>query len=188
MTVQLQSGDALLIVDLQKDFCAGGKLAVPDGDSIVPVLNEWIAAARDAGVAVIASRDWHPQEHCSFSIRGGPWPEHCVQDTEGAEFHPELELPQSAVRVSKGTAFDQDAYSAFDGTGLESYLCRHGIERLWVGGLAEDVCVLQTVLDARRKGFDTRLIAEATRPVDPAAHHRVLAEMRDAGASITAPA
>lgn len=184
MTVQLQSGDALLIVDLQKDFCDGGKLAVPDGDSVVPVLNEWIAAAQGAGVPIVASRDWHPREHVSFAPQGGPWPEHCVQDSEGAEFHDGLQLPDSAVRVSKGTAFDRDAYSAFDGTGLESWLRRHGVERLMVGGLAEDVCVLQTVLDARRRGFDTRLIADATRPVDPESHERVLDEMKNAGARI----
>lgn|SRR5690606_19995635 len=186
MTEKLQSGDALLIVDVQKDFCAGGALAVPGGDEVVPVLNEWIEAARAAGVPIIASRDWHPREHVSFASQGGPWPEHCVQDTEGAEFHDDLALPDSAVRVSKGTAFDRDAYSAFDGTGLDTYLARHGIRRLWVGGLAEDVCVLQTVLDARRKGFDTHVIAGATRPVDPAARPRVLEEMEKAGARIAA--
>jgi nicotinamidase/pyrazinamidase len=184
MTEPLRQGDALLIVDVQKDFCAGGKLAVPDGDAVVPVLNGWIEAAGRAGVPVIASRDWHPREHVSFAPQGGPWPEHCVQDTAGAEFHDALELPDTAVRVSKGTAFDRDAYSAFDGTGLESFLRRHGIERLFVGGLAEDVCVRSTVLDARRSGFDTHLIAAATRPVDGAAHERVLEEMRKAGARI----
>lgn len=186
MTMPLEAGDALLIVDVQKDFCEGGKLAVPDGDSVVPVLNEWIEAAGRAGAPIIASRDWHPREHVSFASRGGPWPEHCVQDTEGAEFHDDLALPGSAVRVSKGTAFDRDAYSAFDGTGLESYLKRHGVERLWVGGLAEDVCVRQTVLDARRMGFDVRVIAAATRPVDTQAHERVLAELQEAGARIVA--
>lgn len=188
MTAKLQSGDALLIVDVQKDFCAGGKLEVPKGDSVVPVLNEWIAAARDSDVPVIASRDWHPLEHCSFASQGGPWPEHCVQDSKGAEFHDDLALPEAAIRVSKGTAFDQDAYSAFDGTGLESFLRRRGVRRLWIGGLAEDVCVLQTVLDARRKGFETLLVPDATRPVDPAAHSRVEAEMRQAGAQIVASA
>lgn len=184
MTTRLQSGDALVIVDLQKDFCAGGSLQVPDGDSVVAVLNDWIATARDANVPIIASRDWHPLEHCSFDAQGGPWPEHCVQDSEGAEFHDDLELPAWTVLVSKGCAFDRDAYSAFDGTGLESFLRRRGVQRLWIGGLAEDVCVLQTVLDACKKGFDTYLIPEATRPVDPASRPRVEAEMRGAGAKL----
>ena len=188
MTPKLQPGDALLIVDLQKDFCPGGKLHVPEGDSVVPVINEWIAAARDAQVPVIASRDWHPLEHCSFASQGGRWPEHCVQDSKGAEFHDDLALPETAVRVSKGCAFDQDAYSAFDGTGLQSFLHRRGVQRLWIGGLAEDVCVLQTVLDSCRKGFDTLLIPEATRPVDPASRSRVEAEMREAGAKLVAAA
>jgi nicotinamidase/pyrazinamidase len=186
MTPKLQSGDALLIVDLQKDFCAGGKLPVPDGDSVVAVINDWIAAARSADVPIIASRDWHPLEHCSFASQGGPWPEHCVQDSEGAEFHDDLALPETAVRVSKGCAFDRDAYSAFDSTGLESFLRRRGVRRLWVGGLAEDVCVRQTVLDACGKGFETLLVPEATRPVDPASRSRVEAEMREAGASFAA--
>jgi nicotinamidase/pyrazinamidase len=123
----MRKGDALLIVDVQKDFCAGGKLAVPDGDAVVPVLNEWIAEAGRAGIPIIASRDWHPREHVSFAPQGGPWP-----------------------------------------------------------ALAEDVCVLETVLDARRLGFDTELIAAGTRPVDRAAHERVLEEMRQAGARIAA--
>jgi nicotinamidase/pyrazinamidase len=161
---------------------------LPDGNSVIAVLNDWINAARDAGIPIIASRDWHPLEHCSFAPQGGPWPEHCVQDTEGAEFHGDLALPDSAVRVSKGTAFDQDAYSAFDGTGLERFLHRHGVRRLWIGGLAEDVCVRETVLDACRKGFEVQLLTEATRPVDPAARARVEAEMREAGARLAVPA
>lgn len=182
MSTQLQSGDALLIVDVQKDFCAGGALEVPEGDQVVPVLNDWIGAARDAGIPIVASRDWHPVEHCSFAPQGGPWPEHCVQDSRGAEFHDDLDLPDSAVRVSKGTAFDKDAYSAFDGTGLDGWLKRHGVRRLWVGGLAEDVCVAQTVLDACRFGYDVEVDLAATRPVDADAREKVQAEMKNAGA------
>lgn len=187
-TQLLQTGDALLIVDVQNDFCPGGALAVPNGDAVVPVLNNWISAARKAGVPVIASRDWHPVSHVSFSAQGGPWPDHCIQDTPGAEFHPRLALPEDAVRVSKGTAFDRDAYSAFDGTGLASYLRDLGVQRLWVGGLAEDVCVLATVKDACEAGFETHLIQEATRPVDPDAEAETLQSMQQSGALLSGAA
>lgn len=180
----LASGDALLIVDMQNDFCPGGALPVEGGHDVVPVLNEWLAAAREAGVPVFASRDWHPVDHVSFKHRGGPWPVHCVQDTPGARFHPDLKLPDNAVLVSKGTRFDQDAYSAFENTGLGGYLKERGIRRLWVGGLAQDVCVLDTVLAARKEGFAVHVIPEATRPVDRAGGEEALRRMREAGAVI----
>ena len=113
---RLQTGDALLIVDVQNDFCAGGALAVPDGDAVMPVLNGWIEAARSAGAPVFASRDWHPPDHMSFRAQGGPWPPHCVQDTPGAAFHPELLLPPDTGVVSKGTEPDVEGYSAFERT------------------------------------------------------------------------
>lgn len=182
MTVRLDSADALLLVDIQNDFCPGGALAIAQGDAVVPVANEWIAAARAARVPVLASRDWHPLEHASFIEQGGPWPVHCVQDTDGARFRADLDLRADDVRISKGNAFDKDANSAFEDTGLASYLHRKGIERLWVGGLAEDVCVLHTVLDACKAGFQTHLITAATRPVDPGARDAVRQQMRDAGA------
>lgn len=178
----LDTGDALLVVDVQNDFCPGGALAVDGGDAVIPVLNRWIGSAREAGIPVIASRDWHPVDHVSFRAQGGPWPEHCVQDTHGARFHPDLALPDDAVRVSKGTAFDRDAYSAFDGTGLAGFLHKQGIQRLWVGGLAQDVCVLATVKDACKAGFQTHLIGNATRAVEPDRSRQVLEEMRKAGA------
>ncbi|MDZ7685450.1 MAG: isochorismatase family protein [Gammaproteobacteria bacterium] len=153
MTTRLQETDAVLVVDVQNDFCPGGALAVPEGDAVVPVLNQWIVAARREGLLVIASRDWHPVDHCSFKEHGGPWPVHCVQDTRGAAFHPELQIDEDVIRVSKGTAFDRDAYSAFDGTGLESFLRARGITRLFIGGLAQDVCVQATVIDACEHEF-----------------------------------
>jgi nicotinamidase/pyrazinamidase len=113
---QLRDGDALLIVDVQNDFCPEGALPIPDGDHPVPVLNEWIAAAGRAGIPIYASRDWHPRGHPSFDSEGGPWPAHCLQDTEGAAFHPGLHLPEDVVVVTKGTRFDRDQYSAFDET------------------------------------------------------------------------
>lgn len=178
----MQPGDALLVVDIQNDFCPGGALAVPEGDAVVPLLNRWIRAAQQAGVPVIVSRDWHPVSHVSFRQQGGPWPPHCIQDSWGARFHPDLELPDDAVRVSKGTAFDHDNYSAFDGTGLGYFLSRQGIRRLWIGGLARDVCVLETVKDACALGFDTHVITAATRPIDSSRADEVLEEMVKSGA------
>lgn len=182
----LSDGDALLIVDVQNDFCEGGSLAVPRGDDVIPVLNRWIETAVNKDLPVLASRDWHPVEHTSFEDQGGPWPEHCVQDTEGARFHPQLNLPDTAVIISKGTRFDQDAYSAFDNTGLDAWLHMHNVRRLWVGGLAEDVCVRATVEAACQLGFETHLILEATRPVDPVREGEIQREMSDQGVYLEA--
>ncbi|CAI8923634.1 nicotinamidase [Methylocaldum szegediense] len=190
MTTDIDSlfapGDALLVVDVQNDFCPGGALPIENGDAVIPVLNRWIAAATRRNVPVYASRDWHPFEHVSFRENGGPWPPHCIQDSAGARFHPDLKLPDSTIVVTKGVRFDQDQNSAFDQTGLGQHLRRKGIKRLWVGGLAEDVCVLATVLDARREGFDVMVIQEATRPVSPQGGEAARRKMREAGASIAA--
>lgn len=176
--------DALLLVDIQNDFCEGGSLAVPDASSILPVVNRMIDEAVAEGEQVIASRDWHPVDHCSFVARGGPWPPHCIQDSEGAAFHPDLTLPETAIRVSKGTAFDSDAYSAFDGTDLAGFLRRHGVQRLKVAGLAQDVCVQATVIDALQEGFDVDLVTSGTRAVEPARSEQVFTELADRGASL----
>ncbi len=176
-----QQGDALLIVDVQPDFCPGGALPIERGDEVVPVLNRAIAAARVAGVPVYASRDWHPRGHLSFAERGGPWPPHCIQDTPGAAFHPQLQLPADARIVTKGTRFDKDQYSAFDETGLAEELRREHVTRVWIGGLAEDVCVKATALSARQAGFDVHVLAEATRPVTAQGGEQAREELRDAG-------
>lgn len=183
-----RKGDALIIVDVQRDFCPGGALAIEGGDEIVEPLNRWIEEAEGADVPVFASRDWHPRGHLSFRESGGLWPPHCVQDTPGASFHPGLRLPVSARVVTKGVRFDKDQNSAFDATGLAVELRRLGVRRLWVGGLAADVCVLATVLDARREGFEVHLVREATRAVKPGDEERVLDEMRAAGVVIEEPA
>jgi nicotinamidase/pyrazinamidase len=180
----LKSGDALLIVDVQKDFCPGGALPVEDGDQIVPVINRWIAGTRAKRIPVYVSRDWHPVGHMSFHERGGPWPPHCIQDSDGAKFHPDLALPDSTIIVTKGVRFDQDQNSAFDQTGLAVQLRRDGIRRLWIAGLAEDVCVLATVLDACREGFEVVLIEKATRPITPEGGEKARQQMEDAGAHI----
>lgn len=175
---------ALLLVDIQNDFCEGGSLAVPGASEILTVVNSLIGEASDGGQMIIASRDWHTVDHASFEARGGPWPPHCIQDTEGAAFHPCMQLPEDAVRVSKGTGFDTDAYSAFDGTQLDTFLDRHGIRYLRIAGLALDVCVRATVLDGLKYGFDIELIANGTRAVDQEGASKVLEELRAAGAAI----
>jgi len=182
----LKSDDALLIVDVQKDFCPGGALPVEGGDMIVTVINRWIAAAVARSVPIYATRDWHPMGHLSFKEGGGPWPPHCIQDSDGAKFHPALALPNSAIIVTKGVRFDQDQNSAFDQTGLAVQLHKDGIRRLWVAGLAEDVCVLATVLDGRREGFDVLLIANATRPITSESGEQARQQMQAAGARIVA--
>lgn len=176
--------NALLLVDVQNDFCEGGSLAVPGSGEIFPAINQWISKAQNAGWPIVASRDWHTIDHISFENRGGPWPVHCVQDSRGAEFHPEMELPASAIRVSKGTAFDTDAYSAFDGTQLDSYLRRHGIHRLFVAGLALDVCVQATVKDALALGFEVELITGGSRAVNSDEAPAVLEELKEEGADL----
>jgi len=178
----LRRGDALIVVDVQKDFCPGGALPIELGDEVVPVLNRWIAAASDAGVPVYASRDWHPQRHLSFTAAGGRWPPHCLQDSDGAKFHIDLTLPDSATIVTKGVRFDRDQYSVFDETGLATELRARGVKRVWIGGLAQDVCVRASVLDARREGFETIVIADGTRPVTRDGGDEANEEMRRAGA------
>jgi len=178
---ELQQGDAVLVIDVQNDFCPGGALAIPDGDQVVAPLNRWIAAAHAAGVPVYASRDWHPANHLSFAPQGGPWPPHCVQDTPGAAFHPCLELGERAIIVTKGTRFDKDQYSAFDETGLAEELKRAGVKRVWIGGLAQDVCVKASAIDAAKAGFEVHLIPGASLPVTPEGGAEACEEMRAAG-------
>ena len=177
-------GDALIVVDVQRDFCPGGSLPIEGGDKVVPVLNDWMAKAEEASVPVFASRDWHPPDHLSFKPQGGKWPVHCVQETEGANFHPDLKLPDDAVIVTKGDRGDRDQYSAFDATGLADDLREKGVGRVWIGGLAEDVCVRATALDAAKEGFRPQVIAAATKPVSAAGGETARADMRNAGATI----
>ena len=181
-----RSGDALLVVDMQNDFCEGGALAVEGGQAIVPGINREIEAARAAGALIVASRDWHPVDHVSFVTQGGPWPPHCVQDTFGAAFHPELGLPDLTIKVSKGTAFDRDAYSAFDQTGLAGFLRNRQVSRVMVCGLALDVCVRATILEALKEGFAVQLLAPLSEPVQPESRQACLDELSQAGCEVTA--
>jgi nicotinamidase/pyrazinamidase len=177
-------GDALIVVDVQNDFLPGGALGVPDGDAVVPVLNRYLARFAAAGLPVFATRDWHPAGHCSFAARGGPWPPHCIQETPGAAYAADLELPPATHHVLKGSDLDQDSYSGFGGTRLADELRAAGAERLFIGGLATDYCVLNTVLDARREGFAVRLLLDAIRAVEvnPGDGDAAIERMRAAGA------
>jgi len=181
--------DALVLVDVQNDFCPGGALPVPDGDRVVPVVNRYAARFAAAGAPVFASRDWHPAKTKHFQAYGGDWPPHCVQGTAGAAFHPGLTVPAAAVVVSKGMDPEQDAYSAFQaedpsGRPFASVLEERGVRRLYVGGLATDYCVKATVLDALRRGLEVLVLVDAVRAVDvkPGDGERAMAEMREAGA------
>lgn len=175
---------ALIVVDVQNDFCPGGALAVPEGDQVVPVLNEYIQTFLGKKAPIYATRDWHPADHVSFREQGGIWPPHCVQGTKGADFHPSLTLPEEAVILSKGSDPKEEAYSGFQGTGLGARLKRQGIRRLFIGGLATDYCVKHTVLDALGEGFETVLLRDAAKGVEAKTGdtERALSEMAEAGA------
>ncbi|MCY3698940.1 MAG: isochorismatase family protein [Gemmatimonadetes bacterium] len=177
-------GDALLVVDVQKDFLPGGALAVPDGDAVIPPLNEALRAFSEARLPIFATRDWHPPDHCSFVEQGGLWPLHCVAGTSGAAFPNSLRLPASAVVISKADDPAAEAYSAFSGTDLADRLADRGVGRVFAGGLATDYCVLRTVLDARAAGLDAVVLDDAVRAVDVETGDgaRAIARMRAAGA------
>ncbi len=182
----LTAEDAVVVVDVQNDFCPGGALGVEQGDRVVPILNRWIERAQSGGAVIVASRDWHPADHISFTDRGGPWPVHCVEHTSGAAYHPELRLPDEAIEILKGRDPDRDQYSAFDDTGLGEQLRGRNVRRVWIGGLALDVCVRASVLDALDEGFEVHLIRPATRAVNanPGDGERAIDEMSQAGAMI----
>lgn len=184
--------DALVIVDVQNDFCPGGSLAVPGGDRVVPVLNRYIQRFHELGASIFASRDWHPPVTKHFQAYGGAWPPHCVERTKGAEFHPDLALPPGAVVISKGMDPERDAYSCFQaldaaGRDFAVSLGERGIQRLFVGGLATDYCVRSTILDALHEGFQVVVLQDAIRAVDlqPEDGERAIEEMRAAGAAFT---
>lgn len=182
---------ALLIVDVQVDFCSGGALPVPNGDRVVESLNRYIGDAAARGVAIYASRDWHPAVTSHFAPYGGTWPVHCVQDTDGARFHPGLRLPPTATVISKGERPDTAGYSAFEGRTADGQpfledLQERGITHVYVGGLATDYCVKQSVLDARASGLTVTVLEDAIAGVDlrPGDSSRAIADMRRSGATV----
>ena len=181
----------LLIVDVQKDFCSGGALAVQNGDRVVPVLNRTLAQLGLAGL-IYASRDWHPPVTVHFKEHGGVWPVHCVAGTDGARFHPDLQLPPETIIVTKGETPSTHGYSAFEGTTpsgetLLEDVRRRGLTHLVVGGLATDYCVRQSVLDALKAGFEVAILTDAIAGVDlqPGDSARAIEEMTEAGALLT---
>ncbi len=177
--------EALVIVDFQNDFTPGGALAVPGGDAVADHLNELAADPRFD--LVVATRDWHPPDHGSFDSEGGPWPIHCVQDSDGAELHAALDRASIDVVVDKGQNPNTEGYSGFDETGLERLLRERGIDRLTIAGLATDYCVKNTALDALRHGFEVTVDSDGVRGVDvqPGDSERALDELRAAGAEVT---
>ena len=179
---------ALIVVDVQNDFCPGGSLAVVDGDEVVPPLNKLIQEFLDRGNPVFETRDWHPTETKHFKAYGGVWPIHCVQGTRGAEFHPQLIQDPRIKIISKGVDESADGYSGFDGTNLAELLRAENVEEVWIGGLATDYCVKHTVLDALREGFKVRALTDAMRAVNlnPDDGAKAIEEMRRAGAEIVA--
>ncbi|WP_297519255.1 nicotinamidase [Thermococcus sp.] len=174
--------EALIVVDMQRDFMPGGALPVPGGDEIIPRCNKYIEEFRRRGALIVATRDWHPPNHISFKEQGGPWPAHCVQNTPGAEFV--VDLPADAVIISKATEPDKEAYSGFEGTDLAEILRKNGVKRVYVCGVATEYCVKATALDAVKHGFETYLLSDAVKGITSEDEERALREMKSAGVRI----
>jgi len=177
---------ALIVVDVQNDFCPGGSLAVAQGDEVIAPLNQLIREFLDRGEPVYKTRDWHPPQTKHFTAYGGVWPIHCVQNTPGAEFHPDLLDDPRITVISKGIDDTADGYSGFDGTNLGDLLREEGVNEIWVGGLATDYCVKETVIDAARNGFKVKALADAMRAVNvnPEDGANAVEQMKAAGAEI----
>lgn len=157
---------ALIVIDMQNDFCPGGSLAVKDGDKIIPKLNELISTFSKAKLPIFFTRDWHPSNHISFVEQGGVWPPHCVQGTAGAKFHKDLQVPKSATIISKGDKPTEEAYSGFQGTKLRELVSKMQVTEVYIGGLATDYCVKETSLDALHAGFKVSVLEDCTKAVD----------------------
>lgn len=194
MAARYDHRSALVVVDVQNDFSdPRGDLYVQDGEAVIPVVNDEVNAASEAGATVVYTQDWHPPTTPHFAKDGGTWPVHCVAGTWGAELHPDLVV--KGERVRKGTG-GEDGYSGFtmadpttgdkESTGLDQMLKSNGTERVVVVGLALDVCVKATALDAVRLGYAATLVSAATRPVDlePGDGERALDAMNDAGVMV----
>jgi nicotinamidase/pyrazinamidase len=173
--------DALIIVDFQNDFCPGGAIAIPDGDKVVPVINQLI----DNFAVVFAIQDWHPANHISFKTYGGPWPPHCIANTEGAKLHPQLKT-EKLNHIYKGTKFNLESYSGFQGTNLKRLLRKAGITRVFIAGLGTEYCVRATALDALADKFEAVVIVDAVKGFEftPGDSKKALAEIKKAGVFI----
>jgi nicotinamidase/pyrazinamidase len=182
--MKLVPTDALLILDLQNDFCRGGPVAIAGGHAVAAQMAKAVAYFDAANILIYATQDWHPVDHASFRTEGGPWPLHCVQNTRGAELHPDLNLPPGAVIVRKGAARTKDAYSGFIDSDLEARLTAAGVERVFVGGLSTDYVVLNTVIDTIDIGIETYVLMDAidAMNIEPGDGLRALHLMQATGA------
>ncbi|ALA60223.1 isochorismatase family protein [Nitrospira moscoviensis] len=162
----LSPHDALLIADIQNDFLPGGALGIRGADAVIPVLEAYLHRFETQGLPIFLTRDWHPPGHCSFREQGGPWPAHCVAGTPGSLPPEGFHTPPAAVVIYKAIEPDREAYSAFQDTLLHRHLHALGVRRLFIGGLATDYCVLNSVKDARRLGYDVRLLKDGIKAVD----------------------
>lgn len=164
--MKIANGDALIIVDIQNDFLPGGALGIRNGDEVIPVINAYLRLFSRRGLPIYFTRDWHPPDHCSFPEQGGPWPVHCVAGTHGAAFADSLQMPPDATIVSKATSPGKEAYSTFEGTDLGEQLRQRSVRRVFIGGLATDYCVVNSVRDAHRLGLTIFVLEDAIRAVD----------------------
>lgn len=165
-SITIRPDDALVLADIQNDFLPGGSLAVPRSDTIIPRVRLYLTRFLSVPAPIFLTRDWHPRHHCSFRAQGGPWPEHCVAETRGAAPPEDLWIPDAAVIVHKATRVDQEVYSAFQGTHLNEQLKAVGARRLFIGGLATEYCVLNSVRDARRLRYPVYLLMDAIGAID----------------------
>ena len=162
---------ALLIVDVQNDFCPNGALAVKDGDRIIPVINKYISVFKKRNLPIFLTRDWHPKVTRHFKQFGGVWPKHCVENTKGAQFHPALKIPKNGIILSKGMDPERDSYSAFqasdsNGAELLTLMKIFGVDEIFIGGLATDYCVRYTALDALKYGLKATVLMDAVKGVN----------------------
>jgi len=174
--------DALIVVDMQKDFSSSGALPVPGTEEIVPVINSYIELFKEKGLPIFATRDWHPENHVSFKENGGIWPRHCVQWSQGAEFIDGLELPPDTFIINKGDRPELEAYSGFQGTLLDSLLRERGVKRLFICGVATDYCVKNTALGGLNLGYQVFILSDAIRGVSPQTVERAEEELLERGA------
>lgn len=165
-TISLTPSDALLLTDIQKDFLPRGALGIRDGDEIIPILEHYVCRFAACGLSIFLTRDWHPPDHCSFVSQGGPWPTHCVAGSPGALPPSSFVTPSSAVIIYKAIDRDQEAYSAFHNTSLDRHLRALHVQRLFIGGLATDYCVLHSVKNARTLGYDVCLLMDGIKAVN----------------------
>ena len=184
--MELTKNDALLIIDVQNDFCPGGALAVRSGDVVAATMSQAAKAFAAKGATLFTTQDWHPAQHSSFNDQGGQWPSHCVQGTKGAALHPALKLPKGTHAVKKGASLDKDAYSGFVDSDLEQQLKKANISRVFVGGLATDYCVFNTVMDTVALGFETYVLTDAVAAIniEPGDGLRALHLMEGSGATL----